>query len=391
MKNTQKLDPLPYFAVMMAYLLVLNAVFGVPLRQEQHAALMALYDGTGCSANVCPRFAVNEECTGSGLICSAGAVTRVERFEVGLTGTISSELGRLTALTYLSFANNQLDGTIPSQVGRLIALTDLYLDRNQLDGTIPSQVGRLTALTYLYLDNNQLEGTIASQVGRLTALRELYLYSNQLEGTIPSQVGLLTALRSFWLFDNNFVGPVPALSASILSSSSCRIDGNGLSAAFFTNKLINCPSQCCSDSDNQSPTANQPFLDAYLASLTTTNDVSSVPPTTTAMDVSTLLTTTTASSSVESIETTANHNMLTTSSLSPLKSTSDNQQTNLVEPTGPTDSSVTGNQESIATEQTSQLDGSVTGSAMISSAESVIGSAVIAFACTAASGLFVTC
>ena len=45
MKKTRKFNPLPYFAVIMASLLVLNAVFGVPLRPDQHAALMALYDG----------------------------------------------------------------------------------------------------------------------------------------------------------------------------------------------------------------------------------------------------------------------------------------------------------------------------------------------------------
>ena len=34
-----------YFDLMMAFLFVLNAVFGVSLQSDQHAALMALYDG----------------------------------------------------------------------------------------------------------------------------------------------------------------------------------------------------------------------------------------------------------------------------------------------------------------------------------------------------------
>ena len=45
--RAQKLSQLSYFALMMAWLLVMNAVFGVPLQSDQHAALIALYDGLG--------------------------------------------------------------------------------------------------------------------------------------------------------------------------------------------------------------------------------------------------------------------------------------------------------------------------------------------------------
>ena len=45
--NLMRFDPFPYFALMMAFLIVMNVVFGVPLRSDQHAALMALYDGLG--------------------------------------------------------------------------------------------------------------------------------------------------------------------------------------------------------------------------------------------------------------------------------------------------------------------------------------------------------
>ena len=43
----QKVDRLSYLALMMACLLVMSAVFGVPLQSDQHAALMALYEGLG--------------------------------------------------------------------------------------------------------------------------------------------------------------------------------------------------------------------------------------------------------------------------------------------------------------------------------------------------------
>ena len=45
--NLMGFDPLSYFALMMAFLIVINVVFGVPLQSDQHAALMALYEGLG--------------------------------------------------------------------------------------------------------------------------------------------------------------------------------------------------------------------------------------------------------------------------------------------------------------------------------------------------------
>ncbi|KAK3281086.1 hypothetical protein CYMTET_11104, partial [Cymbomonas tetramitiformis] len=70
----------------------------------------------------------------------------------------------------------------------------LSLSRHSLTGTLPSQLGQLTAVTYLYLHYNSLTGTIPSQLGQLTAMTTLYLYYNSLTGTIPSQLGQLTAL-----------------------------------------------------------------------------------------------------------------------------------------------------------------------------------------------------
>ena len=56
----------------------------------------------------------------------------------------------------------------------------LYLLDIQLTGSIPSEIGNLTNLTYLNLGGNQLTGEIPSEIGNLTNITYLNLGSNQL-------------------------------------------------------------------------------------------------------------------------------------------------------------------------------------------------------------------
>jgi Leucine-rich repeat (LRR) protein len=105
-----------------------------------------------------------------------------------LTGSIPSEIGNLTNLTYLNLSNNQLSGSIPSEIGNLTNLTTLGLGSNQLTGSIPPEMWNLTNLTQLGLDDNQLTGSIPSEIGNLTNLTYLNLSNNQLSGIIPDEI-----------------------------------------------------------------------------------------------------------------------------------------------------------------------------------------------------------
>ncbi|KAK3236421.1 hypothetical protein CYMTET_53444 [Cymbomonas tetramitiformis] len=51
--------------------------------------------------------------------------------------------------TLLSLSYNSLTGTVPTQMGALTQLSYLYLHSNSLTGTVPTQMGALTKLTYL--------------------------------------------------------------------------------------------------------------------------------------------------------------------------------------------------------------------------------------------------
>ena len=52
---------------------------------------------------------------------------RLTLYGNNLTGTIPSELGKLTKLRYLSLALNPLTGPIPSEIGLLTALSKFVL------------------------------------------------------------------------------------------------------------------------------------------------------------------------------------------------------------------------------------------------------------------------
>jgi len=52
--------------------------------------------------------------------------------------------------------SNQLTGSIPSEIGNLTNLTWLSLSENQLTGEIPESICNLVDNTYIVITNNQL-------------------------------------------------------------------------------------------------------------------------------------------------------------------------------------------------------------------------------------------
>jgi hypothetical protein len=97
------------------------------------------------------------------------------------TGTIPSEIGNLTNLTWLAIANNpDLSGPIPPEIGDLTNLTNLSIYLNPITGEIPPEIGQLTNLIHLDLSQSQLAGEIPSEIGEMISLASLTLTHNQL-------------------------------------------------------------------------------------------------------------------------------------------------------------------------------------------------------------------
>lgn len=66
-----------------------------------------------------------------GLTCTQQAVTKINLYNVGLSGTVPASIGKLTDLTFLSLGSNSLKGSIPVSVTGLANLKFIYLDNNK--------------------------------------------------------------------------------------------------------------------------------------------------------------------------------------------------------------------------------------------------------------------
>lgn len=107
-------------------------------------------------------------------------------------------------ITALHLANvTELSGSVPMEVSGLVHLQRLELYNNiGLGGTLPSELGQLNDLQYLYLHETSLTATVPSQWGRLGQLRELFLSHSNLTGDMPDTVcqlrkaGALDALHA---------------------------------------------------------------------------------------------------------------------------------------------------------------------------------------------------
>ena len=178
--------------------------------------------------------------TWDGITVTSGRITRIDLRSIGanlgITGTIPTQIGNLTALTRLDLSKNRLTGSIPTQIGNLANLTWLDLSRNGFTGGIPTQLGQLTNLRELNLIHNQLlTGPIPTQIGNLTNLTRLNIAStNRLTGPIPTQIGQLTNLTVLNLYGNRLTGSIPTQIGDLANLTSLNLGANQLTSGIPT-------------------------------------------------------------------------------------------------------------------------------------------------------------
>ncbi|XP_024977328.1 probable LRR receptor-like serine/threonine-protein kinase At1g67720 [Cynara cardunculus var. scolymus] len=88
----------------------------------------------------------------------------------------------------VKLSNMNMTGSIPSDLTKLSSLEELWLDGNALTGSILDFTG-CPNLRIIHLENNQLSGNLPSSLANLPKLSKLYVQNNLLSGYVPS--GLL--------------------------------------------------------------------------------------------------------------------------------------------------------------------------------------------------------
>ncbi|KAG5587779.1 hypothetical protein H5410_048213 [Solanum commersonii] len=102
----------------------------------------------------------------TGVTCAGGSrirVTSLNLTSMGLSGSISPSIARLTALNGIWLADNNLTGSIPD-LSSLSILETLHLEDNQLSGEILPSLGNIMSLNEIFLQNNNLSGQIPSNL-----------------------------------------------------------------------------------------------------------------------------------------------------------------------------------------------------------------------------------
>ncbi|KAK3280712.1 hypothetical protein CYMTET_11466 [Cymbomonas tetramitiformis] len=124
------------------------------------------------------------------------------------TGTIPTELTRLSQIEEILLSDNHLRGSLPTELGRTTSLKHLSAMRNSFTGTLPEEYADLVELLRVQLDSNSLDGTLPEAYHRLARLTRLSLGQNRLAGTIPQTYGQLPSITHFDIADNNVSGDV---------------------------------------------------------------------------------------------------------------------------------------------------------------------------------------
>ncbi|XP_006663609.1 probable LRR receptor-like serine/threonine-protein kinase At3g47570 [Oryza brachyantha] len=155
-----------------------------------------------------------------------------------ISGKIPSTLVNLGNLSILSLSYNRLSGEIPQSIGKLVQLTKIYLQENYLTGQIPSSLSRCRNLVKLNLSRNSLSGSIPSDLFSISTLSEgLDISYNQLTGQIPPEIGRLINLNSLNISHNQLSGEIPSSLGQCLLLESVNLESNFLQGR-IPNSLI---------------------------------------------------------------------------------------------------------------------------------------------------------
>ncbi|XVF54623.1 hypothetical protein PTKIN_Ptkin05aG0196400 [Pterospermum kingtungense] len=160
-------------------------------------------------------------CNWVGVSCAAkhSRVGALRLPNLGLAGTIPSQIGNLSFLVSLDLSGNNFYGNLPRELTKLNRLKHIELSFNFLSGEIPTMFVRLDKVLYLNLSGNNLTGTIPPSISNMSNLEVLDLKHNLIHGYIPHEISHLQNLMILRLAINRLSGSIPS---AIFNISSLR-------------------------------------------------------------------------------------------------------------------------------------------------------------------------
>ncbi|KAK1434553.1 hypothetical protein QVD17_00300 [Tagetes erecta] len=159
----------------------------------------------------------SDPCGGwDGITCTNSRVTSITLASMGLTGSLTGDIGQLTELQILDLSYNKgLTGSLTPAIGSLKKLTNLILVNCGFSGPLPDTLGNLESLIFMSLNSNGFTGRIPPSIGNLQNLYWLDLADNKLTGSIPVSSGstpgldMLIHTKHFHFGGNMLSGSIP--------------------------------------------------------------------------------------------------------------------------------------------------------------------------------------
>eukprot|EP00164_Ancoracysta_twista_P000935 GFYU01001224.1.p1 GENE.GFYU01001224.1~~GFYU01001224.1.p1 ORF type:complete len:1526 (+),score=391.82 GFYU01001224.1:213-4790(+) len=124
-----------------------------------------------------------------------------------ITGTLPTDLGKLTAMQLFAAAGLKLSGTLPESITSWTDIEELSFADNEFEGEIPAAWSTWQNIQEFGLDNNKLNGSI-SFLGAWPKLRVFSVEVNSFSGSLPEFVAKDT-LKEVFLSRNTFSGTFP--------------------------------------------------------------------------------------------------------------------------------------------------------------------------------------
>jgi hypothetical protein len=175
------------------------------------------------------------ECEWDYVTCIENTVDKVQLSQVGMKGTLVSELTQLTKLSLFDVSKNValgeavfptvitqmenlaalnveetgMGGILPDAIGGMTNLLELNLQNNEFIGSLPETMKGLTNLVFVSFLRNQLKGPVFDFATNWRELTSLDISENEFTSSIPSEIGLLTKLTGFHAYITKLTGTLP--------------------------------------------------------------------------------------------------------------------------------------------------------------------------------------